>query len=299
MRRPLKDWTRHEGRFQTVMILPIQLAFNILGLAPLVLCTYLSLVRWSPTKIPNWWDAPSAGATNFILFLTDPLFLGAVGRTLLFVALSVGAEFFVGFLLAYLFIDDFFFKRNFITLIIIPMMMAPVINGYQWFLSLQPFGVINSILGSLIGRPVTLAWLSSPTLAPITIIITDIWQWTPFVFLVLLSGMMALPQDPIDVARVLGASRWQILRLIIVPMLKPLIILVLMLRAIEALKMFDTIWVTTQGGPGYMTQTLSMFIYEEGFRHMRVSYNAAISVAVWFIMLVITYQFIKRSRLIE
>lgn len=281
------------------MVLPIQLAFNVLGLTPLVLCAYLSLISWSPARIPNWWDAPSAGANNFTLFLTDPLFLGAVGRTLLIVAVSVVAEFAIGFLLAYLFLEDFFFKRNFITLLIIPMMVAPVINGYQWFLSLQPFGAINSILESLSGTRVTLAWLSAPTLAPITIIVADIWQWTPFVFLVLLSGMMALPQDPIDAARVLGASGWQILRRIIIPLLKPLIILVLMLRGIEAFKMFDTIWIMTGGGPGYLTQTLTMFIYEESFRHMRISYNAAISLAVWVIMLVITYQFIKRSRLIE
>jgi multiple sugar transport system permease protein len=160
-------------------------------------------------------------------------------------------------------------------------------------MAFQNSGQLNLTLGLILGRSIEISWLSDPTLALFGIMIADIWQWTPFMFLVLFSGLLALPPDPINSARILGGSRWKIFRDVELPLLKPVIVIALLLRAIEAFKMFDTVFIITKGGPGYATQTLSVYLYEEGFKFLRMAYVTAEGLTIMILIAVVSWFAVK------
>jgi multiple sugar transport system permease protein len=146
------------------------------------------------------------------------------------------------------------------------------------------FGTINGVLRQLGVNTEQLTWTASPRLALAAVIAVDVWQWTPFVFLVLLAGLQAIPQEPYEAARVDGSSSWQTFRHVTLPLLKPAILIVLLLRTMDLLRVFDQIFILTEGGPGFATETVSLYIYRAAFRFTDFGYAAAMS----FVLLIIT-----------
>lgn len=233
----------------------------------------LSFFRWEYI-LPG---RPFVGLSNYIGIFRDTRYWAAIGHTLLIVAGAVSLEFALGFLLANTLVEEIKGKRYFITFLILPVMVLPVVSGYTWRLLLDAqYGPINPIIGFLIGKPYfQFPWLSFTRTAYLGIIITDVWEWTPFAFLVLLAGLTSLPTDVYEASTIDGASPWQQFRYITLPLLKSIIIVVLLFRGLECFKLFDIIFGLTRGGPGKTTETISLYIYKIGFQYFRMGYTAA------------------------
>jgi multiple sugar transport system permease protein len=169
--------------------------------------------------------------------------------------------------------------------LLVPMMLPTVVVGVVWRLMLNPnFGAINGTLKQLGINTEGLTWTASPRLAFLAVIAVDVWQWTPFVFLVLLAGLQAIPQEPYEAALIDGSSRWQTFRHVTLPLLKPAILIVLLLRTMDLLRVFDQIFILTEGGPGFATEMISLYIYRTAFRFFDFGYAAAMS----FVLLAVT-----------
>jgi len=279
-----------------VMLAAALALLYFLGIFPLVLEIYVSFTNWTPIN-GNWWQASLLGLSNYLGVLADPLFGWAVARTIFIVAVSVSTEFLIGLALALVFLRNFFGKRVFTSIMILPMMTVPAITGYIFYMIFLGSGPLNGILSLLSGTQVSFQWLQNPLGALFAVIAMDIWQWTPLMFLILLSGLLALPAEPGEAAHVLGASRWQIFRHITLPALKPIIIIALVVRIMESLKLFDGVWIMTRGGPVTATETISVYLYKEGFLFLRYGYIAAASLIILVGLIVFTRWMIRPLRL--
>ena len=192
-----------------------------------------------------------------------------------------------------MFADDFPGKRLFYSILLMPMMVVPAVAGYMFFLLFQSGRPINGILSALTGHTIAIAWLSDPTLALIAVMIADIWQWTPLMFLILLAGLVGVPGDQINVATLLGANAWQRFLTIVLPKMKTIIIIALAIRVIENFKIFDTLYIMT-GGPGVATETISVYIYKVTTQDLLWSYVAAIALAILAVLSVVAVLAMKR-----
>ena len=232
-------------------------------------------------------QSPSGSATlqNFTRLITDQFFFSALAHTFVYAAIALTVEFLIGLALAVLLNEQMRGRGAFRSLLLLPMMLPPVVVGVVWRLMLNSnFGAVNGTLKSLGVNTEALTWTASPKLAMASVIIADVWQWTPFMFLILLAGLQAIPQEPYEAALVDGSSVWQTFRHVTLPLLKPAILIALLLRSMDLLRVFDHIFIITEGGPGFATETLSLYIYRTAFRFSNFGYAAAMS----FVLLLIT-----------
>jgi len=236
----------------------------------------------------------------FFSILEFPLeFLMALARTFIIVATVVPVEFFLGLLISFLFLDKFPGKKIYHTILIMPMMIVPAVSGFIFYMIFQAAGVINGVIGIFIGKSIEIGWLQHNVLAIIAIMLADIWQWTPLMFLILLSGLMSLPEDQLNAATILGFSKWQRFRMIILPLMKPVFIIALIIRGIEAVKIFDPIWIMTSGGPGTATETISVYLYKHGFIFLEWAWIAAAGYIIFALMNIIASFALRPIRELE
>lgn len=222
---------------------------------------------------------------NFSRLAADNFFLAALGHTFVYAAVALTFEFLIGLGLALLLDRPLRGRGLFRALLLIPMMLPPVVVGVVWRLMFNPsFGAINGTLQSAGVATDNLTWTASPTLALLSVIAVDVWQWTPFVFLVLLAGLQAIPQEPYEAAMMDGSSPWQTFRHVTLPLLRPAILIALLLRTMDLFRVFDQIFILTEGGPGFATETVSLYIYRTAFRFSDFGYAAAMS----FVLLALT-----------
>jgi multiple sugar transport system permease protein len=282
-------------RISRLLILPGVALLLLLVLFPVVMEIYISLTTWTPTTGTQWYLAYQNWTwfTNYWDGLTSPSFLTAVVRTILITAAATGVEFVLGFGLALLFLEKFLGRQVATVLFLIPMMIVPAVSGFVFYLLLQTTGPVNTILSAILPGTVEARWLTDPTLTPISVVIVDIWQWTPLMFLILLAGLMAVPEDQIQAADILGASWAQKLRHVVLPIVKPIILIALIIRAMEAFKIFDAAWLLTTGGPGEASSTISVKLYREAFQNAEWSYVAALAIVVMIFVSIAASQAIK------
>jgi multiple sugar transport system permease protein len=179
-------------------------------------------------------------------------------------------------------------KQFIMPLFILPVVIAPLVIGYTWrMLWDTQYGPINQVLGWILQRPVELVWLANPTTVYPAILISEIWQWTPFMFLILLAGLTAINPELHEAAAIDGASNWQIFRHITLPLIQPIMVLAILFRALDVFKLFDIVFALTRGGPGSQTETISMYIYTLGFKNFRLGYTAAVSYLLVIIVSVV------------
>jgi multiple sugar transport system permease protein len=222
---------------------------------------------------------------NFARLAGDGFFLTALAHTFVYAAAALTIEFLLGLALALLLNSQMRGRGLFRAVLLVPMMLPAVVVGVVWRLMLNPnFGAINGTLKRIGLNTDALTWTASPKLAMASVIIADVWQWTPFMFLILLAGLQAIPQEPYEAASIDGSSAWQTFRHITLPLLKPAILVALLLRTMDLLRVFDQIFILTEGGPGFATETVSLYIYRTAFRFSNFGYAAAMS----FVLLIIT-----------
>lgn len=218
---------------------------------------------------------------NYARMPTDQRLLAAVRNTLVYVVGGVTIQYLIGFGLAIV-LNQRFFGRNLVRVIfLMPMMMTPVAAAYTGRMmfdsSISPLAQFQRTLSTLLGTRVAIPWLTDAAVAPLTVILIDSWQWIPFMTLLLLAGMQAIPDEIYEAARVDGATALQILRKITFPILLPISATVILIRALEIFKIIDVIVVTTGGGPGFATESLTMYIFDTALTFGNFGYAAAIS----------------------
>jgi multiple sugar transport system permease protein len=218
-----------------------------------------------------------AGVSHYVATLANAHFWDAFARTFWFAALSVTGSIVLGMIMALILNRDFRGARWTRTAFLLPMVATPVATSLVWMMMFNPtLGVLNYLLG-LVGLPPSL-WVADPALAIPSIVLVDIWHFAPFAMLILLAGLRSLPREPFESAMIDGASRWQIFWRVTVPLLQPVLIVVLIFRVIDSLKVFDLIWVITAGGPGFASETLYVYAYNQAFKYLDIGYGSAVIV---------------------
>jgi multiple sugar transport system permease protein len=267
-----------EGLFITLLALPF------------LLTIYISLLHWRANR--PFEQAMFSGLVNFEAVLADPEFWAALGRTVSFAAIAVSIELFLGFCLAMLLAKETLGRRLYITIFLSPMMVVPVVVGYNFSMIYVDSGPLSQVLAPVLqplGISPRIRWLSHPTAAQAAIILADVWQWTSLTFLIFLSGFSALPQELTRAAQVMGASRWQIFWRIELPLLKPVIVIAVVIRSMEALKLFDPSVLLTFGGPGTATQTIAFYLWRQVWQFNKFSFGAAASILLLLLFAILIY----------
>ncbi|MGH9673533.1 MAG: carbohydrate ABC transporter permease [Bryobacteraceae bacterium] len=244
-------------------------------LAALSIYPMLYLVRLSFTGLDGGFTLD-----HFARLFQDRFFVAAALNTAIYTAVALALELVLGLALALL-VDSLGRGRAFFrTALLAPMLLPPVVVAVIWRLIYNPqFGVLNGTLRSMGVDTSGLVWASGQSTALLSVILVDVWEWTPFMFLLLTAGLQALPAEPLEAARVDGASAWRVFRDIKLPLLKSTIFLAVLLRAMDLMRVFDQIFLITGGGPGIATETMSLYIYRTAFRFFNFGYAAAMSLA--------------------
>jgi multiple sugar transport system permease protein len=282
-------------RFKLLLLLPLVLLLLSLLTPTLLLQLYFSFHQWT-VYMSSWWSAPFVGFHIFGDVFTDPRFGWAVLRSLAFAGGSTIGCFVVGFLLAYLIYRPFRGQAFYYALFILPMLTVPIVIAYTAQMLLDRNGPLNDILSHLTGQNIQVLWLSNPHIALLTVTLLDIWNWTPFSFIIMLAGLASLPKEPVEAAQILGASSGRIFWEVQLPLLRPVILLALVLRFLDAMGAFPKIWALLEGGPGTATETLPVYIYITTWQDFNVSLGAAQSYVTMVLMVVIVLLAIRLLR---
>jgi multiple sugar transport system permease protein len=277
---PLPAARRWRIPFNVALVLPAQLTMLAVVVVPTIVVVWLAFTDWQPTQAIPWWRAESVWFWNFYDLWYDDRFINAVLRTFFVVAVCVGVELGLALGLALLFLDEWPWRKLAVSIIILPMMIIPVDAANAFFMLFNERGPINHVISLLIGRPFEFSWLSHPTWAMLPIMLCEIWQWTPLMFLLVLTGLMTLPQNQIRAAVMLGASPVRIFFRLMLPLLAPVLGIAVMIRSIETFKIFDAVYILTRGQPGGATETISMYMYNGAFVYFRMGYIAAAALIV-------------------
>jgi multiple sugar transport system permease protein len=219
------------------------------------------------------------GVDNYVRLLFDGRAVNALGRTVLFTVAATVVEVILGLAISLLVDRDFLGKRIVRGILLVPIVMTPVVVGLTWRFLLDPSnGMMNYLLSTIGLGPVD--WLGNPNVALVSLLLADIWQWTPFVVLLTMASLEALPGDPQNAARVDGAREWQVLWYITLPALKRALLVVALIRAIDAVKAFDIFYIMTRGGPALSTETLNLYGYISAFTNFDISYSLTIAMVL-------------------
>lgn len=260
-------------------ILPAVLVISAVIIFPWLFTIFMSLHDWQVAS-----PRVFVGLDNYLNLASDTRFRAAVGRTLIYAALAVSLPTVIGTIAAVLFHRDFPLRGLLRSIYILPMVATPVAIALVWTMMFHPqLGVLNYLL-SLVGLPPSL-WVYSPQTVIPSLVLVETWQWTPLVMLIVLGGLSALPTEPLESAAIDGANSWQVFRDITLPMVLPFIMVAVVLRTIDALKAFDTIFTITQGGPGTASETINIYLYLQAFSFFRIGHASAV-VVVFFVIIV-------------
>ena len=257
-------------------LLPALIYLIVISIYPLIFSLTLSFHKWDLVAAEKNWVF--LGLDNYINIVTkDSEFWTSLFITLKFVFFAVSIEFLLGLGFALLLNREIRMKRIIVTLMIIPMMLTPVVVGIMWRNIYNPrYGLVAHFL-YLFGFTQEVPWLGDVNLAFISVLITEVWQWSPFFMLTLLAGLQSMPKEPYEAAMVDGASKIKIFIHITLPLLMPIIITTILIRVIDVIKLFDVVWIMTKGGPGFSTTTSTIYIYLQAFKYWFMGYSSALS----------------------
>ena len=292
VRRPtLSEWS--DRNFRWLLVAPAVCLILALSIFPLLFSLWVSFVNYD-FQIPGH---AFVGLKNFEQVVADPVARWSLVVTAILSGSSVLLEFVLGLALAMALTTTFRGRGLIMSLIIVPLFISPVVVGQCWALMLQrPFGPTNYILSQLLGFDVTISWLTQAPWNFIALIVADVWQWTPFMFVILLAGLSAVPPHVYEAAELDGVGAWQTFWYITVPHIAPMMLLALTFRLLDAVKLFDIIFVLTGGGPGTNTYSASYYLYTIGFTQFHLS-NATAGSWIFLVLTVIVVIFLVRRLL--
>ena len=262
---------RYASLLPAVIVLAVLTAYPVANLLRMSLSTIefaqgTDVWTWTPMR-------------NLAMLAGDEVLRPALRNTFVFVIVSVAVEMVLGLALALVVAELGRGKGWVRTALILPILVPPVAIGSVWKLMYNyDFGIFNQTLVALDASPVN--WLGSPSLALMSVIVVDVWHWVPFVFLILFAAVEGLPVDVLEAARIDGASRWQMIRRVQIPLLRPAIVVALLFRSILAFKVFDEVYLLTSGGPGTATELVNLHLYKVFFEQNQLGYGALLSLAI-------------------
>lgn len=260
------------------LILPAFLVILVFAIFPVV---WVVINAFFETDF-NSGESRFVGLYNFHTLSEDWFFTSSINTTIHFSIITSLLQVFLGLLLALLFFKKFPGRQIALPIIIYPMMISTLVASSIWRSWFHyDFGMLNHWLGFIGVEPIQ--WLFDPSLALYSIMLVDLWQWTPVTFLIILAGLQSIPKDVLDAAKSDGASYFQSLLFIILPMIKAHLFLALLIRSIDTFRLFDKVYALTGGGPGNATETLSMYVYKNGFKFFDIGIASAASLVMLFI----------------
>ena len=280
--RPTRIATWADRHFKWLLVAPAALLILGLTVYPLAFSLWVAFINYD-FSVPGH---AFVGLDNFRRVVSDPVAVGSTLTTVWLTVINVAVEFVLGLVLALAMAKTFRGRGLVMTVLIVPLFISPVIVGQFWALLLQrPFGPTNYLLGKLVGHEVTISWLTERPWNIIAIVVADVWQWTPFMFVLLLAGLTSIPPHIYEAAELDGVNAWQAFWALTLPQLAPMILLAVTFRMLDAVKLFDVIFMLTGGGPGTSTYTASYYLYQVGFQQFHISQATAGS---WLFLLAIT-----------
>ncbi|MEM3921452.1 MAG: sugar ABC transporter permease [Fervidicoccaceae archaeon] len=275
-----------QRRIAYVLMLPALIVLIAAVIFPLIFSINVALRKYDlRLPVENY---PFIGVENFLRAIYDAYFLNSLLITLQFILLGLALQFPIGLGVAVL-LSRLRWRHYILPAIVIPALIPPIVAGYMGIILFHTDGVVNYFL-SLLGLSSKIAWYSKPETALITCVLIDTWQWYPFIALILLAGILSIPPEYIEAARIDGASELSIFRHVTLPMLRGVIAIAIIFRMLEMLRVFDVIYIVTHGGPGTATQVTNFYGYLVGFRYWDLGYASAMGwILVIILSIIITY----------
>jgi len=269
-----------DGRLRYMLfIVPALAVMFAVIIFPWLFTFFMSVHDWRMGQAKTF-----VGVDNYTKLLSDERFLSAVVRTLVYTVLSTVIPVVLGVLSALVFHRNFPFRGVLRAVFIMPMMATPVAVALVWTMMFHPqLGVLNYLLG-LVGIPPSLWVFDQATVIP-SLVLVETWQWTPLVMLIVLGGLASLPTEPYESALIDGATPWQMFRRITFPPVLPFIMVATIIRTIDAVKSFDTIFVITLGGPGTASETINLYLYTQAFAFYQIGYASAMVVVFMVVIM--------------
>lgn len=278
-----------ERNLRILFPLPAIVFIGLLMVFPILYTLYLSFTNWNLT---SGMEPSFVGLNSYLRVFSEPRFLHALGRTFTFTVFAVAIEVVLGVAVALILNRAFVGRSLAKLLLLLPLVATPVAVGIVFNLFYDPtIGLLNFTLHAL-GLPQG-RWISSENTVIASLVLVDVWQWTPMITLIVLAGLAGLSEEPVEAARVDGASDWQILRYVTIPMVMPVILTAMILRLIDALKTFDIIFAMTGGGPGYASETLNIMGFKYSFEYFRMGQSSVILVALFLVVLLCSLGIMK------
>jgi multiple sugar transport system permease protein len=274
-----------------LLVLPALILIILLSVYPLIYSLWLAFHQWdlqTPGHPLIWFD-------NFSNALGDGRMWSSLRNTGLIVVVGVALEFLVGLCLALMLVDSPVLKRFVLPIFILPVMMVPIVVGLAWrMLWDNQFGAVNAAIRFFFGNDVNIIWLGHQDTAIIAMIVTQVWQWAPFMFIILLAALSSVNPELYEAAVLDGANWWHSLIDITLPSIRHIIAVAVLFRALDAFKIFDLVYMFTKGGPGTSTETVSWYIYQLGFQFFRMGYASAISYLILIMLSLVATLYVAR-----
>lgn len=283
-----------EGGFRYALIAPSIFILLLVGVFPLI---YLLVVSFQGITMTDN-DTTFQGLMNFKALADDTRLWQSLWHTIVFTLIALPVELVLGLAMAQLFIDRLPGRQIFVALLVLPVVVSPIVSGATWSLMFDNrFGPINQILGWIAGQEVTILWTVKPDLVYPAILVAEIWQWTPFMFLLLLAALSAVDKSQLEAAAIDGAGFWRTFTRIVLPAIWPVMAVAVLIRGLDLFRLFDIVWALTKGGPGTMTETISIFTYVKGFQQFETSYTAAVALLIVVLLSVVVTLLLKRVQM--
>jgi multiple sugar transport system permease protein len=290
-REPLLNRIRISDRtLKRLFLLPSVAILAFLAIYPFIQGIWMSFHEWPLAADTRAW----VGLENYRALVGSDRFLGSARATVVFTGVSVTLELIIGVALAlYLRSLSSNWRPIFRTIFILPMVMTPIATGLMWRLLLNgQIGVVNWMIINFLGMSPP-AWTSSPTAAMATIVMIDVWQWTPLIVMIVYAGLLSIPETMYEAARVDGAPRLAVFRHITLPQIKYMIGIAVVFRLMRSFRSFDIIWLVTNGGPGTATEILNIYLYRVAFVNLQGGQAAALGIILLVVTIAITMGIIR------
>lgn len=279
--------------FKYWVIAPAIFILLLVGLFPLIYSLVVSFQGLTMTDVDY-----SFTWNNYAYLFKDKRLWESLLHTLIITAIALPIELILGLAMAQLFLERMPGRQIFVSLLILPTVISPIVAGATWRLMFDHrYGPINQTIAWILGEEKVLLWNVSPNLVYPALLICEVWQWTPFMFLILLAALSNVDKSLTEAAEIDGAGFWRTFRKIVLPAIWPVMAIALLIRGLDLVRVFDIIWALTAGGPGTMTETISIYTYVQGFQQFETSYTAAIAFLVIVILTVIVTWAIRRMGL--